>query len=78
MHAPRDITQHDFNPVVLTKSIDLCILILGSHGPPKPISYRILVFHSLCQTIRMGPIIKGYLPMSHEAEYQTTVNHILS
>ncbi len=35
------ITQHDFNPVVSTKSIDLCILILGLYGPPKPISQAV-------------------------------------
>ena len=45
------ILQHDFNPVVSTKTMDICILIMGSYGPPNPISYRILVFPSLCQTI---------------------------
>ena len=51
--------QHDLNPIVSTKSIDLCILILGSYGPPKPISYRILVFPSLCQTIISSDTVKG-------------------
>ena len=25
-------------------NMDLCILVLGSYGPPKPISYEILVY----------------------------------